>query len=191
MQVVQDDPILLAAVRHYQGVAELRRLNPDACVRLLRNNIETMKKLSGDYDMSVQIASDYYVLSTALLACRDLDGAENCIRLADESCREGQTPTSTAMLQLNSGILACLRGQYEEALKNMSQAETIYLQTDFWENKGLLYGYMTITADRLGQAGLAARCRETCRKVLEETTNSLERIALREALGEPEAGGER
>ena len=191
MQVVQDDPTLLAMVRHYQGVAELRRLNPDACVRLLRNNIETMKKLSGDYDMSVQIASDYYVLSTALLACRDLDGAENCIRLADESCREGQTPTSTAMLQLNSGILACLRGQYEEALKNLSQAETIYLQTDFWENKGLLYGYLTITADRLGQADLAARCRETCRKVLEETTNSLERRALREALGELEAGGDR
>ena len=182
LDTIRDDPALFATVRHYQGVSALRRMDTATCIRLLEENIETMKRLPGEYDIGIQTASDYYVLSTALLVSGNLDGAEEYLRLSEESCREGHTPTSSSMLELNAGILAYMRGRYEEALQHLTHAETIYLQTDFWENRGLLYGYLTMTAEKIGETELAERCRAACLAVLPETTSSLERRTLRQAL---------
>lgn len=177
-----ENPKLMALVRHYKAVVAYRGSRFDTAIELLEGNIRLMQDLPVEHDVNAQIALDYYMLSTIMLSCGELDKAEEYLRTSARFYRGGERDASSAMVSLNYGILAYRRGAYEKSMEKLRACEQVFIQSSFYENRGYLFAYLLIVSRILALEEEAARYAEICRELCRTVKNPKERGFVEETL---------
>ena len=185
----ETDPAYAAMIRHYKAVLLQRKGQLAQSRALLEENIARLCSLSVENNVDGQIAMNNHTLSTVALIAGDLQCAQDAIEMGRKFCRSTGNEPGHAMLHVNAGWLGYLRGEYKSALLALDKAEAFFSQSDFLENRGLLYSLFAKTYLALNRLDEAARYGALCRAVLGKLKSQPERMQVEACLHALETAG--
>jgi DNA-binding SARP family transcriptional activator len=118
-------------------------------------------------DAFTRLAAAYFTLGESRLRRGDYAAAERRLRYAKRHCPNNPLHSGQAVINLELGMIHYQRGDFENALKCLTESLDYYRQSIFMWYRALLYCYLAKTYNKLGEVNQALEFARSCLSINE------------------------